>query len=273
MINLKKNLLQIRAILDKEIKLETRFKGKFLLGYFSLLIRFIMPYIILRKLLEVSLDRSLGIWTADNYLLFLLVGFEFVFMKRLIRVYSVRFQHEKYWKTLPAVLISPINKFNLLIGIFLSQLIFISIPMGLIITIMIILFPIDIISIIVAILILILSCFFLACIGMAVGALSISLESLWIFFDFFFGFILIFSCYNYPKEVFPIYLQPLIIFNPFFYFWDIIRYIWLFGLEFTLFNPDFTVHFIVISSCAILGPTIGIPAFNYIYKKYGIVGY
>lgn len=270
---IKGSLLQIRAIVVKEIKLQTRYKGKFILSYFSSLIKFIMPYIILRKILEVSLDKSLGIWTAQNYLLFLLVGFEFVFTKRLIRVYAIGFVNEKYWKTLPAILISPVIKLNLLTGVFLAHLLIISVPMSLIIIVMIIMFPIDIISLLVAICIIILSCFFLACIGIAIGSLSLSLESSWLFLDFFFSFIIIFSATSFPREVFPIYLQPLITYNPFYYYWDLVRQIWLFGLDYVLFNPDFTVHFLVVLSCSVLGPIIGIPAFNFIYKKYGISGY
>ncbi|MFW6311195.1 MAG: ABC transporter permease [Nanoarchaeota archaeon] len=272
-LDLKNALYQIYAITVKEIKLKARFKIQFLLGYIKPLISFFLPYIILGTLINSATHGSIGIWNPRNFFVFLAIGFIFSYTTRFIRTYAVSFRHEKFWNTLPALLISPINRYNLLFGIFFSDFLIIMVPLSLVFIILMVFFPIGFISLIFILILTFLISFFLACIGMVIGALSISLESTWMFFDYFFTYVMLFSCLKYPLEVFPEVLHFLILYNPFYYFWDLIRNMWLFGFDFILFNPAFFTHLLALFTCVILGTITGIPAFNYIYKKYGIVGY
>ncbi|MHA1293716.1 MAG: ABC transporter permease [Promethearchaeota archaeon] len=267
------NLQQTYAIIAKNVKLKLRFKVNFILQIISPLWAFVMPMIILGKIFEIAKGEPLGIWTSETFFFFVLSGFCIGLAARFVHEYHKILRHEKYWKTLPAIFISPLNKYNLLIAIFIEQLVYICIPLTIVFIILLIIYPTTAFSFCLAILIFFGGCVVLASIGLIIGSFSLSAESAMQWVAFLMHFILMFSCYNYPKEIFPPYLLFLIFLNPLYYYWDLMRVIWLFGLDYVLFNPAYIIHIIIVISFTIFSPILSVIIFNFFYKKYGVSGY
>ena len=82
------------------------------------------------------------------------------------------------------------------------------------------------------------------------------------------------SCVSYPLQIFPEFFRNIFVLNPFYYFFDLIRIIWLTGVDpslaFNYFNP---FHIIIVGVFSITLPIIAVYLFNTIYKKFGISGY
>jgi ABC-type polysaccharide/polyol phosphate export permease len=232
-----------------------------------------MPLIVLGKIFEITSGKSLGIWTSDTLLFFILTGFCIGSAAGFIHEYYKMLRDEKYWKTLPAILISPFNRYNLLIAVFIEELIYIAVPLTIVFIILLIIYPTSLISFLVAFLIFLAGCILLASTGLIIGAFSLSAESAMTWVAFLVHFVLMFSCYNYPREMFPPALTFFIIIDPFYYYWDLMRVTWLFGIDYVLFNSAFLVHFIIIIVFSTLLPIISVYFFNYFYKRYGIAGY
>ena len=101
LLSLKIYFLQIRALVIKDLKLKSRYKIKFLFSMVFPITTFIMPLLIFRKLFEATGNESFGIWTPDNYIIFILSGIFFVILLKLFPAYGKNLLREKYWKTLP----------------------------------------------------------------------------------------------------------------------------------------------------------------------------
>jgi ABC-type polysaccharide/polyol phosphate export permease len=188
--------------------------------------------------------------------------------------YSKTFMNEKYWKTLSATLIAPVNRFTLLIGTLISELLMISIPLALFLIITYILYPISIIH-----LLLFFSIFFLiyllfAGIGLIIGVLTMSYEELVPWCQLFLRFTFLLACISYPKEIFPEFVQNIVVLNPLYYIFELLRLSWYLGI-----NQEETLailtpfHFILLISITLFTVIISLYFFEFIYKKYGIQGY
>ncbi len=265
--------LVLEALLVKELKLKMRYRFKFIFSIITPLLGFIIPFLIFRKLFQAIGNQSYGIWTPQNYIIFILTGVFVVLIFRFTEIYGKSLMEEKFWKTLQGMFLSPITIPTLLLGKLLSELIILVVPLGLIFLFCFIIAQSSFVSIIFVLLIFLSSCFLMASIGLAIGSFRLSVESSYAIFFTIFKFFLIFSCYKYPKEFFPENLQLFILFNPFFYYWDMIRCILIFGFDYVFLNPTFLVHFIVILISTIAAPILSIKFFEFIYRKYGIAGY
>ncbi len=264
---------QLKALIIKDLKLKTRYKVQYLFSILTPLFTFIIPYLIFMKLFEAIGDKSFGIWTPHNFIIFVLTGLFVIFIFRLIEAYGKILLFEKYYKTLSGLLISPITITSFLMSILISELIVLAIPLILILSLCFFIAKASFFTILFITFLFFLACLLLASIGLALGVFKLSVEGRFAVLIFFFKFLLIFSCYKYPIEFFPDFLKFFIIFNPFYYYWDLIRYIFVFGIEFVIFNPDFMVHFIIIFILTIIAPILSIYIFKYTFKKYGISGY
>ena len=268
-----KNLRQIYAFIAKELKLELRYKEKFILKFFSPLWSFVMPMIIFGKLFQITEGDPIGIWTPENFLFFILTGFCVGLLKRFLNHYQQMVRMEKFYKTLPAIFLSPSKQSVFFLGLFLTESLLLSIPISVVFFFLFLLFPTSILSFLIAICVFIAGGLFVASLGLFLAAITLTKEGLVRWLIFLLNIFLIFSCINYPREIFPDFLEYLIIINPFYYFWDLYRAIWLFGIENIIFNPSYVFHIILIIVLSIITPFISFNSFNYLYKKYGIAGY
>ena len=266
-------IYQIYALLIKDLRLKARYKLKFLFTIIIPFTTFIVPLLIFRKLFEATGNESLGIWTADNYIIFILSGIFIVILMKLLPAYGKSLLREKYWKTLPGLFLSPMSIYNLLISKILSELVLFVIPLIIIFTFCFIIAEASIITILFVLVIYVMASLFMASIGLAIGSFRMSIESGYSMFFNLINVFLIFSCIRYPKEFFPENLHFLIIWNPFYYYWELIRAFLVLGYENVIYSTEYTLHFIIVFSLSIICPILSVLFFSYIYKKYGLIGY
>ncbi|MHA1251694.1 MAG: ABC transporter permease [Candidatus Helarchaeota archaeon] len=272
--NFKKILQQILAIFEKEFYLKLRYKATIIVQIINPLIQLMIFIFLFKTIFNLKKDYSLGYWNINNYILFVLIAFCLQIFKTITERYYQIFIIEKYWKTLSATLIAPVNKFSLLMGILISTVLINSPTFILLIIVMLILFPINLFYFL--LFLFILSCIIItfASIGLLIGVFGISNETFGNYFYIILRFIFLFSCINYPKEIFPEFIQFFILLNPIFYSIDLLRLIWYLGLD-----PNSAIifitplHIIIFIIFTISLPIISIIFFNKIYKKYGITGY
>ena len=266
----KNNFSSIFTIAEKNVKIQLRFKFNLVYSIISPFLPIFMSLIVLMRFFVA--DVTFGQWNDTNYLIFLFTAFNIELLRRIIQDFPEDFRLEKYWKTLPALMIAPFNKVHLLLGIFLSHLIIIAIPFTVFFMLTYIISPISILTIVFIIIIYLLIDLIFSGIGLFLGVFAISKENYWRIFSI--GLTLLFyaSCVMYPFEIFPAEIQPIIRLNPFYHIFDILRITWLEdNLMFTITNYPF--QFVILMGTAIIIPLIGIYVFNKVYDKFGIVGY
>lgn len=267
---IKNNLSQIFAITEKNIKLRLRFKAQILISYLTPIISLIMPLIVMRKFFEFN--SKFGPWNGTNVMVFYFLGYNIMLLQRLIGEFPNQFRDEKYWKTLPAIIIAPFNRFNLLLGIFFSHLALISIPCIFLFVLCYIFYPISIITFLCVIIIYFLVTLVISGIGLVMSVFLISKENYYYFSLFVLNFIFWLSCITYPFEIFPDSVQNLINLNPLYYIFDFLKLAWIENDIYMSITSHYT-HFLILILLAISFPSIGVYLFNLIFKKYGIVGY
>jgi len=179
---------------------------------------------------------------------------------------------EKFFKTLPALIIAPFNRYYLLFGYFISEFVIILPPLIAVLIIAYILFPISFITLIFVILLFIGIAMVFAGIGFIIGVFAISNENIWAIFGVIVSLVIWASCVTYPYELFPSQVQFIIDLNPIYHMIYFLRLIWIENnIIFTLiFHP---LQALIFTGSLIIFPTIGVITFDYIYKKLGITGY
>lgn len=229
-----------------------------------------MPMIIMSKFFAYS--HEFGTWTADNLFLFQLLAFNVYLLIEIIYNYGNIIFREKFWNTLPLLVISPINRFNILLSIFLTRLIIIAIPFTILFILCYLISPISLITIFSIIILYFLIAIIFSGVGLILAILIISKESIFKALEFAILFTFIISCITYPYEIFPTSIQIIINLNPFYYIFDILRLVWIEN-NLIISITSHPIHFIILIISSLSFPWIGIYIFNYIFKKYGIVGY
>jgi ABC-type polysaccharide/polyol phosphate export permease len=179
---------------------------------------------------------------------------------------------EKYWKTLPALITAPFNRFYLLFGYILSEFIGILVPFTIFFVMMLIFFPLSIPTIMIIILLFFGIGIVFSGLGLFLGVFAISNENLLYLFEFSVRLLFWFSCVTYPFLLFPIEIQNIISINPIYYLIDLIRLIWL-DNNFILTVYSNPTHIFIFISSLFIFPIMCVYIFNIIFKKLGIRGY
>ncbi|MFX0186836.1 MAG: ABC transporter permease [Candidatus Hodarchaeota archaeon] len=272
--SIKRYFRQILAFIEKNLYLQLRIRTEFFNRFLNPIFNFFVFLIIFGTIFNIKKGYSLGYWNSSNYILFLLIAYFIQFSKPLIPRYQNLFTQEKYWKTLSAIMVAPVNRFILLFGVLISELIVIMIPVSILLIIAYILYPISLINLFLILLILFAIYLIFGSIGLIIGVFAISNEEYITYMNLFLKATFLFSCTNYPKEIFPEIVQYIILLNPIYYIFDLLRLIWYLGISYDaaikLITP---LHIIMILLMTILAPVISLYLFNRIYKKYGITGY
>ena len=272
--SIKRYIRQIIAFTEKNIAIELRVKSRFIFRFINPIIQLLLLVFIFGVIFNISQNYKLGYWNYKNYILFLLLAFTVQFSKSILGRYQQLFATEKYWKTLNAIMIAPTHRFTLLIGTLFSEVLLNSIPVGILLIIGILLFPIPIFYLILTFLVLISIFLIFGSIGLLIGIFAISKEELVPYSTIALRMIFLFSCTNYPKEIFPRLIQSLILINPFYYIFDLLRLVWYLGIDYDNAIVHLTpTHLIITIIFTIVSPIISISIFERIYKKYGITGY
>ncbi|MHA1378155.1 MAG: ABC transporter permease [Candidatus Helarchaeota archaeon] len=288
------------AITEKELKLDLRYRFRFVYNIFFKPFLALIPFIILYSGIfsgNSSIFSSiLNIYLADkagetviyyyllyqfiqqnffssfnqiNYLTWLLIGnIVHTFTKNGFDAFVGRFQLEKYWNTIQGTLLAPLNRYLMLASYVIMILIQSFLFFVMMMTICFIIYPINLIHVIMVFLISFLMIIASGGIGLIKGAVSLSNESYRFIFEFSQFFIIFFSCYSVPFEYFPNFLQPLILINPFYHGIKLAR-----NVYYGILTPELTFSVMYIFFFSIVTAMIGVYLFNKILKKYGVHGY
>ena len=271
---LKRYIRQVWALAERDIFLYLRIKVKFFTNLLNPVIQLLLLIFIFGVIFNIKEDYNIGYWNSNNYVLFLLIAFCIQFSKSVIGKYDSVFTSEKYWRTLSAIMVAPVHRFTLLTGIFVSDLLINIVPLVILLVIAYVLFSIPIIFLLLTLLILFSIYLIFASIGLIIGVFRISNEKYIDYTNFALRFIFLFSCANYPKEIFPEIIQSIIIINPFFYIFELLRLTWYLGIDYEVAISHITfIHIIMFLILTIFSPFISIYLFNRVYHKYGITGY
>ena len=258
------------AIAEKNVRIQYRFKYVMVLRYLNPIITILMPIIIFDSFFDFN--ASFGPWTPQNYMIFVFIGYNIMLMRNMITVIPRYLLQEKYWKTLPALITAPFNRFYLLFGYIISEFLGILLPFVLVLIAMLIFFPISIPTLIIVILMFFGVGIVFSGVGLFLGAFAISNENYLYIFDFGARLIFWLSCITYPFQLFPTLVQNIINLNPIYYLIDIIRFTWIENnIIFSVIAHPIHIYIFVI--CLVIFPIICVSMFNIIYKKLGISGY
>jgi len=267
---IKNNLIQIIALTELKIKLRLRFKFSLVLNYINPLITIIIPLIIMGAFFKFN--EKFGPWTQVNYFIFMFMAYNIILLRGTVDQFLAQIYLEKYWKTLTALMIAPFNRINLLFGVFISQLIVISIPFTVFLILCYIVYPISVITVIIVLIIYFLIALIFSGIGILIGVFVITNENILVILRFLFNLMFWFSCIVYPFEVFPEVVQNLISLNPLYYIFDFLRVVWIEN-DFIYSINNHKMSFVLLILSAIFIPILSVIIFNEIYKKFGISGY
>lgn len=258
------------TITEKNILMNFRFKYTTIVSWVSVFISLLMPIIIFGEFFAIRED--IGPWNSQNYMVFILIGYGILLLRRMIREVPKQLRDEKYFKTLPALILAPFNRFYLLFGYFISELIMILPPFLVVLIIGYILYPISFFTMIFVFIIFIGVAMIFTGIGFMIGVFAVSNENIWVILGFLMNLIIWASCITYPYELFPSQIQFFINLNPVYH---VINFLRLFWIENNLILT-ITLHplqtFIFVGSL-FLFPIMGVITFDYIYKKLGVSGY
>jgi len=266
----KYNFSRIFTIAEKNVKVQMRFKFNLIYSIISPFLQIFLSLIILWKFFDMG--ARFGRWDETNYYVFLFIAYNIVLLLRITQDFPLEFRQEKFWKTLPALMIAPFNKVHLLFGIFLSHLIIIAIPFAIFFILTFIISPISLFTVIFIIILYLLIDLIFSGIGLFLAVFAMSEENYWRIFSICFQIIFYISCITYPFEVFPSFFQSFILLNPFYYIFDILRITWIDNnVSFTIMNNP--MHFVILIGMTIIIPIISIYVFKMVYHKFGIIGY
>ncbi len=273
------------TIAEKELKLSMRFKMGFFLDHLVSPIIRIIPFVMIYSGIFFMLGGSGTIGgevSTANFILFLLIGMVVdVYFSVGVTSFQSKFINEKYWQTIEATFLAPINKLSLIFGVGVSEA-FAILPMYIIFGIVSLsLMPIGIERILVAVLVLGLIFTISLSLGLIFGSISLFQENLSPIAGYFRMGITFFACFYYPITVLPVItefniLQSIARLNPIFQGVDIIRSVW-FGnglppteivLGFIPINP--LIYLVVVAA---ISPLIAVFVFDKMWKMLGIQGY
>jgi len=272
--SIRRNIKQTTALIERNIFFELRFKLVLFTNFLTPFIQILIPLIIFGAIFSISEDYSFGYWLGENYILFILIAFCAQFLRQIIDNFRQLFFREKFWKTLQALLVAPINRYVLLFGILISEMILISIPFIFFLIIAFIIFPISILNLLIVLILFFCLSIFFGSLGLIIAVLVVSKEEIYRLFKLGLSLLIWLSCVSYPLQIFPEIIQNVILLNPLYYFIDLIRIIWLMGIDYNLAISYLSpFHILIVVIFTILLPILSVSLFNIFYKRYGITGY
>lgn len=266
------NLVQIYSLIIKELKLKSRYKAELIIEFFVPFLALFFPYLIFNTLFNLNVSFK-GYYSKENFILFLLLGYSIYSCIFLLWYYKDLFYDEKTWKTLHGMFTAPVSKFNILFAYYISSLITKSFALIMIVIICYIQFPISLTNLFLALLLLFSISLTFASMGFILGILEIVNENISASLSAGISFIAIVSCLFYPIEIFPESIHFIILSNPLYYYFDLLRLIWWAGINKEALQYITIVHILVVIIFSITTPILASILFYKILSKYGIRGY
>jgi ABC-type polysaccharide/polyol phosphate export permease len=266
-LKIKKISSQIVAITEKELRIRFRWRYNGIQPILLPLLNILMPLITMGFIFSNSPD--VGYWNAQNYGVFIILGFEIGQLKSVMDNIPMIIMREKNTRNLAGLMIAPINHLTMLFGFMVSTLLVSSIPIGIFLVISWFLYPCSAFTLLtILVIFFLLSIIFMAS-GMILCAFVMAKESLYGVLTLGTYFLFWLSAMNYPLQIFPIILQFFIKLNPFYYFFDLIRLTWIENSLIVTITAQW-LNVVLLVGFAIGLPFIALYFFEFIFKKYGI---
>lgn len=259
----------VLAILEKELKLELRFKFAFIFS--ALLDPLVNAFwfgLIYFGFFAAGAEGMGGV-TKGDFIPFLALGsLANSFFAIGFGVFSNKLLQEKFWQTISAFLVAPVSRFHLLAGFGLLEFVRISFALLLFLGGCFLLKPVS--GLVLFFVPLILVGLLLGSLGMGLlkGVFALTNENILPFFNVIYWGLGLVSCFYYPMDVLPKFMHPLVLANPIYHALTLIRHLW-FG---------YPIASVWVSSMWVLGfallmPIIGVFFFNQLWKRFGLQGY
>ncbi|MFX1393679.1 MAG: ABC transporter permease [Promethearchaeota archaeon] len=273
--SIKRNIIQIYSLTIKDLKLKLRYRQEFFIENFLPFLTLFFPFIIFNTLFQLKSDFFEGsYYNAENYALFLLLAYSVECSLFLLFYFRDLFNDEKTWKTLNALMIAPISKFNLLLGFLISGLFTRLFSIILTVIICYFLYPVSIATLFFVLVVMFCISLTFAGIGFILGVFEIVNENISASLSVGISFIALFSCLFYPIQIFPESFHIFILLNPLYYYFDLLKLSWWSGVNYNEAMSYITIyHIIVVAVFTITIPLFASFLFIKIYKKYGARGY
>jgi len=182
--------------------------------------------------------------------------------------FNRRFLSEKYWMTIHGTLIAPVSKYYLLFGVIIDLMISGSITTVIFLIMSFLSVPIGFISILLVFIVFLMALISAAGIGLIKGSFHLINENLSPLFDYALYFLIFFSCYSIPFELYPPFLQIIIYINPLFHFINLTRGFWIGDFSF-----DPVLSFLYLLVFCIVCVILGVYFFTKLTRRYGVRGY
>ncbi len=265
-------LNDVLAIAEKEIKLSLRFKIAFFMGSLIEPAVRIAPFLLIYFGFFMVGVESFGWVTQSNFIVFLTLGMltDVFLVAGFNRLYT-RFMEEKYWQTIEAMLLAPINKLSLLGGYALSMLVSLFPSVLLFLGVSYVLMPTPLPNLILSMLVVGMVLSMSLGIGLVHASSALFNENFSPIFRYGKVGLVFISCFYYPITIFeetPIiaFLKPLVLLNPFYQAIFAIRSAWIFG------RVEWASIAYIVAFAAIM-PLIAVFVFNKLWKRLNIQGY
>ncbi len=268
--NLKDSFSQIYAITEKNVRLQLRFKLRYLLSLVFPILGIILPLIIMGQLFTFS--DNFGPWDRNNFVVYQFTTYQIMLIYQIMSRFQASISLEKGGNTLTAMFIAPFKRINLVFGIFFTHFVLIGIPFIFFFVLCYLFYPISIFTIFFIFIIYFMMALFFTGIGLIFAVFVIARETLIILLSLPLSIAMMFSCLALPFSFFPDTYQFLASLNPFYYLFNIVRLVWIEN-NIIISISSHTLTFIIVFVIAILSPVIGLKLFNYVYDKYGITIY
>ena len=264
---IKENLSQIFAIAEKNVRLETRHKLPLILSYIAPIYGMIVPLLVMGTIF--SFTDGFGPWDGRNFVVYIFTSTQIMALYQLSSRFTGLIAQEKSTNTFTLLIIAPFRRINLLIGIFLTHLILIAVNFMTFFIWCYILYPVSIITLFFIFLVYFLITLFFSGIGLFLAIFKLSKPRLEPLLSIPIKFLFIFSCLGMPFEFFPKNYQNIARFDPFYYVFVLVRYVWAED-NIVISITSHSSTFLIVIFLAVISPILGLKFFNYIFDKYRI---
>jgi ABC-type polysaccharide/polyol phosphate export permease len=258
---------QVFSVAVKNFKTDSRFKFNYVANTFGpALMNFGLFATIFYGVFS-SGAGTLSEVNGQNFIAFTIVGALASTLFNLgFASFTNRFQAEKYWETMYAMLASPLSPWAILLGTSLSDLVRFSGVVTFFLVFAYAVWPVPAAAVLESVLLLLLLYLIVAGFSLIRGVLLLVNENYDPFVQYGILATSYVSCFYFPQSFLPPVLQNFALINPIYFVVYNLRAVWL-GLP---VQPLFLLFSVV---AGVIGPIIGTYAFRAVWRNHDISGY
>lgn len=263
------SLNRIAAIAAKEWRLNLRFPVEFFVGHLTSPIKSALLMCLLYSGFFRSSNSFIGSLNQENYIVYVLLGT--VLHSQLnssIGIFRGKMSAEKYWQTATATLMTPVSIFEVILGFMVGSGGITLVINAFILTMVMFFFPVPLHLYLFSLLVL----FILAVLGFSLGLIGATVSLCWegksFLFDYFVQALTFLSCFYYPIEILPKFIQGLVQVMP---TYQLSHALHLLYSSNDLGQLPLMFGYMIVVIAIILFPAGWL--FDTSVRKYGVVGY